>query len=266
MVRSQFAACKRRAAALVLAVVVAICTTSWTPAAFAASELAAYLPKAALADFFPGADRFSPSQGDPPIVPTCRGDQLQGFVYLNSDLANAIGYSGKPIKVLVGIDPNGVITGLKLVDHKKPIVLVGIPEARIVAAVNQLIDKDMKPVTRGAENPPQVDIVSGATATVLVMSDSIVRLVVRPIRTGRVGGGATAAAAAALPPVTRTLDLERGEIRDWAGLVGDGSVRRLHLSIGDVNEAFAKSGNAAAAQNPEPGDASDTFIDLYVRW
>lgn len=57
--------------------------------------------------------------------------------------------------------------------------------------------------------------------TVLVMSDSIVRLVVRPIRTGRVGGGATAAAA--LTPVTMTLDLERSEIRDWAGLVGDGS-------------------------------------------
>ena len=55
------------------------------------------------------------------------------------------------------------------------------------------------------------------------MSDSIVRLVVRPIRTGRVGGGATAAAAAALTPVTMTLDLERSEIRDWAGLVGDGS-------------------------------------------
>ena len=108
----QFAAGKRRAASLVLAVVVAICTTSWTPAAFAASELAAYLPKAALADFFPGADRFGPTQGDPPIVPAYRGYQLQGFVYLNSDLANAIGYSGKPIKVLIGIDPNGVITGL----------------------------------------------------------------------------------------------------------------------------------------------------------
>lgn len=33
-------------------------------------------------------------------------------------------------------------------------MLVGIPVARVVAAVNQLIGKDMKPVTRGAENPP----------------------------------------------------------------------------------------------------------------
>ncbi|MGZ5933744.1 MAG: 4Fe-4S binding protein [Rhizomicrobium sp.] len=264
MVGSHFVVSKRRVAAFVLAVAIAICTTLWTQSAFAASDLAAYLPKAAPADFFPGADRFGPPQGDPPVVPAYRGDQLQGFVYLNSDFANAIGYSGKPIHILVGIDQKGIITGMKLVDHKEPIVLIGIPEARIIAAVNALIGKDMKPVAHGAEHPPQVDIVSGATVTVLVMSDSIVRSAVRLIRTGRIGGGDGAAAAAALPTVTKTLDLEHSEIRDWAGLVGDGSVRRLHLSIGDVTEAFANSGNTAAAQNPEPGEASDTFIDLHV--
>ena len=41
------------------------------------------------------------------IVPVYRGDQLQGFVYLNSDFANATGYSGKPIQLLVGIDAEG---------------------------------------------------------------------------------------------------------------------------------------------------------------
>ena len=71
-------------------------------------------------------------------------------------------------------------------------------------------------------------------------------------------------AAAALPPVIKTLDLHRSDIRDWASLVGDGSVRRLSLTIGDVNEAFAKAGNTAAAQNPEPGDVGSSFIDLYV--
>ena len=226
-------------------------------------NLATYLPKIAPADFFPGADRFGPPQGDPPIISVYRGDQLNGYVYLNSDFANAIGYSGKPVQILVGIDPKGVVTGLKLVDHKEPIVLVGIPEARIVAAVNALIGKDMNAVAQGAEHPPQVDIVSGATVTVLVMSDSIVRSAVRLIRTGRVGGAA-ATAATALPPVIKTLDLARSEIQDWTSLVGDGSVRRLHLSIGDVNAAYAKAGNTAAAQNPEPGDSGDTFIDLNV--
>ena len=65
-------------------------------------------------------------------------------------------------------------------------------------------------------------------------------------------------------PITKTVDLGRSEIRDWQTLLGDGSVRRLHLTIGEVNDAFQKSGNAAAAANPEPGEPGDTFIDLYV--
>ncbi|QOZ55432.1 NosR/NirI family protein [Bradyrhizobium sp. CCBAU 53338] len=263
MARS-FVALKRREVSFVLAVLLAICTALWAETARAASDLANYLPKSSPTNFFPEADRFGPLQGDPPIAPVYRGDQLQGFVYLNSDFANSVGYSGKPIHILVGIDPKGVITGIKLVDHKEPIVLIGIPEARIVAAVNGLIGKDMKPVASGAEQPPQVDIVSGATVTVLVMSDSIVRSASKLIRSGRIGGSDAAAAAAALPPVTKTINLEKSEVRDWQTLAGDGSVRHLHLSIGDVNDAFAKSGNAAAAQNSEPGDPSDTFIDLYA--
>src|SRR5689334_2033202 len=233
----------RRRLAKALVALAFFCVMAWAGAAQAASDLKTYLPKITPFDFFPGADRFGPPQGDPPIAPVYRGDQLQGFVYLNSDLANAVGYSGKPIHILVGIDPNGVIKGFKLVDHHEPIVLIGIPEPRIVAAVNSLIGKDLKPIAQGTQNPPQVDIVSGATVTVLVMSDSIVRSAVRLIRTGRIGGGQAATATAALPPVTKTLDLEHSEIKDWTSLLGDGSVRRLHLTIGDVNDAFTRAGN-----------------------
>jgi NosR/NirI family nitrous oxide reductase transcriptional regulator len=234
----------------------------WAGQALGASRLEEFLPKASPAEVFPGADRFGLPQGDPPLMPAYAGDRLLGHVYLNSDFANAVGYSGKPIHMLVGIDPHGVIKGVKLVDHKEPIVLVGIPEKRVVDSMNALIGKAMAPVASGAERPPQVDIVSGATVTVLVMSDSVVRSAVRLIRSGRLGSAGQGAAAAAA--VTKRIDLERSEVRDWESLLGDGSVRRLHLTVGEVNEAFSKSGNRAAADNPEPGDPGDTFIDLYV--
>jgi NosR/NirI family nitrous oxide reductase transcriptional regulator len=231
----------------------------------AAQDLASYLPKISPSEFFPAADRFGAPQGDPPIVPVYRGDQLQGFVYLNSDFVNATGYSGKPIRLLVGINPGGTLTGLKLVEHKEPIVLVGIPEKRILDAVNKLIGVDMGSVARGAAPAPQVDIVSGATVTVLVMGDSIVRSATKLIRSGRLGaqGNANATASAA-PQAAKAIDLGKSEIRDWAGLVGDGSVRRLTLTVADVNKAFEKSGNAGAAAHPEEGDPDDSFIDLYV--
>src|SRR5262245_25303722 len=81
MARCSFIAFKQRATAFVLAVGISFCATLWAQVASAASELATFLPKAQPSDFFPGADRFGPPQGDPPIVSVYRGDQLQGFIY-----------------------------------------------------------------------------------------------------------------------------------------------------------------------------------------
>jgi NosR/NirI family nitrous oxide reductase transcriptional regulator len=231
--------------------------------ALAAGRVQEFLQNAQPADFFPEADSFGPAQGDPPLIPTYQGDRLLGYVYLNADVTSAIGYSGKPIHLLIGINPNGIITGIKLVDHKEPIVLIGIPERRIIDAMNALIGKDMKRVASGAERPPQVDIVSGATVTVLVMGDSVVRSAVRLIRSGRIGTAGPAAAAAAHAAV-RSVDLEKSEIRDWQTLLGDGSVRRLSLTVGEVNDAYIQAGNQEAAANSETNDPADTFIDMYV--
>ncbi len=229
----------------------------------AAGRLSDYLAKAEPAELVAGANRYGPLQGDPAIAPAYKDDQLLGFVYLNSEFANATGYSGKPIQILIGIDPKGVITGLKLVEHKEPIVLVGIPVKRILDAVNKLIGTDMDRVVRGAAPAPQVDIVSGATVTVLVMGDSIVRSATKLIKSGRLGAQGNAIASAA-PQATKAIDPGKSEIRDWQSLVDDGSVRRLILTVADVNKAFEKSGNAAAAAHPEEGDPNETFIDLYV--
>jgi NosR/NirI family nitrous oxide reductase transcriptional regulator len=246
----------------------AACLLYVAPAAMqtaqAAAQLSQYLPKAAAAEFFPDADRIGQLQGDPPVAPVYRGDQLLGFVYLNSDFTNAVGYSGKPIHLLVGIDLKGVITAIKLVDHKEPIVLIGIPEKRVVDAINSLVGANMAPVAAGAEHPPQIDIVSGATVTMLVIGDSVIRSAVRLIRSGRIAASGTGAPATSAAPVTKTVDLTKSSIESWQDLLGDGSVRRLHLTIGEVNEAFARSGNDAAAANPEPGNPDDTFIELYV--
>ena len=249
---------------LVLAAIVVAVMSLVAGRSLAAGQVQDYLPKIQFGEFFAEADRFGAVQGDPPLIPAYRGDKLLGFVYLNSDFANATGYSGKPIHVLVGIDTQGVIRGLKLVDHKEPIVLIGIPEQRIVAAMNRLIGKDLRPVASGSERPPQVDIVSGATVTVLVMGDSVVRSAVRLIKSGRLGSGGQPGPVSGVAPAVKTVDVEKSEVRDWEALVGDGSVRRLALTIGEVNEAFAKAGNQAAADNPEPGDPNDPFIDLYV--
>lgn len=247
--------------AALMALLAVVAVMSGPAAAAVQGALADYLPKAELSELAPGADRLGPPQGEPPLAPVFAGDALKGYVYLNTDFAAAVGYSGKPIAVLVGIDLEGRVTGLKLVDHKEPIVLIGIPQQRLVAAMNKLIGKDMRPVASGAETPPQVDIVSGATVTALVIGDSVVRSAVKLIRSGRLGAAASAATAAV---AQRNVDPDKIETKDWESLLGDGSVRRLRLSVADVNAAFAKSDNPRAAENPEAGADDDTFIDLYA--
>ncbi len=94
------------------------------------ADLQNYLPPLQVTAVFPGADDVGAPVGEPPIAPVRKGGELLGYVYLNSDFTSSIGYSGKPIRILVGIDTKGVIRGIKLVDHKEPIVLIGIPEAK----------------------------------------------------------------------------------------------------------------------------------------
>ncbi len=69
----------------------------------ATGRLNDYLGKAQSTELVPGANRLGPPQGDPAIAPAYKDDQLLGYVYLNSDFANATGYSGKPIQILIGI-------------------------------------------------------------------------------------------------------------------------------------------------------------------
>ncbi len=242
-----------------VAALLLLCSTVETRAA----TLTDYISKAEPRELIPGATRFGPLEGSPAIAPVYQDDRLLGFAYLTSEFANATGYSGKPIQMLVGIDPAGVIKGLKLVDHKEPIVLVGIPVQRILDAVNKLIGADMASVVRGAVPAPQVDIVSGATVTVLVIGDSIVRSATKLIRSGRLGGPAVAANASP-PQVTKTVDMDKSELRDWQGLLADGAMRRLLVTVEEINQAFAKSGNAAAADHPEDGTPDAVFIELYA--
>ncbi len=228
----------------------------------AAKTLQDYLATIAPGELMPGGASFGASEGDPALAPVLDGGGARlGWAYLNTDFTTSIGYSGKPIRIVVGIDPAGTVRGLKLVEHHEPIVLIGIPEPKIMAALNGLIGQELGGVAAGTAKPPQVDIVSGATVTVLVMGDSVVRSAVKLIRSGRLSGTAAGAAPA---EVRREIDMGQSEVRDWQALLGDGSARSLRLTVGEVSQAFTDAGQPAAAGHPETANPEDRFIELYV--
>ena len=225
----------------------------------AAASLAQVLTGLAAAEVVPGAERFGPVQADPAVAPAYRGDTLVGYAFLNSQHVDATGYSGKPIHIVVGLDLEGTIVGAKLAGHSEPIVLIGIPEKRIVDYLAHFVGYNPLRAAAERRGPPQAPIVSGATVTVLVMGESVVRSAVRVARALHLGG-----AAASVQPAARVMDPQAGTGADWPTLLREGAVGHLRVTIGDVNKAFADAGGKAAASRPEPGPASDPFIDLYV--
>ena len=249
----------RRLSALLLLFALMLASLLGGPAE-AQSRLSEFLPGIVPSELAEGADRFGEPEGAPPAAPIFKGNELLGYVFLNSDVLDATGYSGKPIHILVALSVSGEILGAKLVEHHEPIVLVGIPEEKITRVIDHFRGTDIRAIAAGEAEVSNPEIVSGATVTILVIGDSIVRSALRMAQAKGLGSPAAAAGA----PEIVAIDTGKNEVEDWQTLIGDGSVRRLHLSVSDINQAYEKSGNAKAAQRPEKGPPDATFIDLYV--
>ncbi len=223
--------------------------------------LVRFLDKVDVAELVPGADAFGPLQENVPVVPALKGSERVGWVFLTSDFVSTTGYSGKPIHTLVGVDQNAVITGVRLVKHSEPIVLIGIPESKIRALTEGYAGLDLKTEAEKGGSAHELDIISGATVTIMVIDDSIVRSGLKVARA--LGLGGLAPEIADTGP-QKEIDTEKQEVLDWMTLTGDGSVRRLSLDVAQINEAFSAQGDPRAVARPEPGPDTDTFIDLYM--
>lgn len=229
-------------------------------AAFAdeAAELPRFLDKVDAARLVPGASGFGAMRDDLPVAPVLKDGERVAWAFLTSDFAGTTGYSGKPIHVMAAIDDDGIMTGAALVEHSEPIVLIGIPESKMRAVIEGYAGLDLKAEAAQAGTAHELDIISGATVTVMVIDDSLVRGGLKVARALGLGGLSPVAAKGP----ARELAGGEAQIRDWEALAGDGSVRGLSLDVGQVNRGFAQSGDARAAERPEKGPPEATFIDM----
>lgn len=227
----------------------------------AAADLPRFLEGVEPNAIFPGADRIGVPEGEPPVAPAFKGAEQVGFVFLTSDFVNTTGYSGKPIHQLVAIDRDSIIRKVLLVEHHEPIVLIGIPEKRIVAVLDDYNGLNIGALVRAEIADHKVDVVTGATVTVMVMDDTILRSAIKVARAHHLGGLAPERKQTGPRAI---INAQAGGIEDWTALLADGSVQQLTLSLQDVNKAFVESGDPLAAQRPEQGAPDERFIQLYA--
>ena len=228
------------------------------PVAAWGSELPRFLGGLAPEALVPGATGYGPVRSDLPVAPVLAGGDTVGWAFLTSDFVGTTGYSGKPIHVVAAISPDAVLAGVRLVEHSEPIVLIGIPDAKMRRLTEGYAGIDLKAEAAEGGSAHDLDIVSGATVTVMVIDDSVIRAGLKVARALGLGGLAPEAAAGP----ARKPDMAREEVLDWASLAGDGSVRALSLDLSQVNAAFEATGDPKAIARPERGAPEETFIDL----
>ncbi len=103
--------------------------------------------------------------------------EVVGWLALSTDFVDIKAYSGKPMVTLVGLDPDGIITGARVVYHSEPILLVGIPEKALTDFVDFYAGQSaLQRIVVGRTNRPDavaVDAISGATVTVLAQNQTV---------------------------------------------------------------------------------------------
>ena len=243
----------RRLVTALFALTLCVCAAPAQAAGFGAYEA-----HVAASDVFPGADRFGPVEGSPPASGAYKGGTLAGYVFETSD----VGYSGKPIRILVGIDTGGVITGAKVMEHHEPILLVGIPQEKLFAFVGHYVGHNIVDMV-GKGGTKAVDAVSGATVTSVVINDGLTRSALALAKSRGIAGFTPVSAAGGAGTVTVLADIPFAPA-DWPNLVGEGLIRRLHLSNAEVAAAFKKIGVGSPEPYGREGEPDEEFIDLYL--
>nr|WP_255200110.1 NosR/NirI family protein [Sulfitobacter sp. HGT1] len=223
--------------------------------------LSKLLPDLNASELVEGADGFGSIHPDIPVVQVLQGTERIGWAYITSDFVSTTGYSGKPIHTMVAIDDAAQVIGVQLVKHSEPIVLIGIPDAKVKALVAGYRGLDLVAEAESGGTAHQLDIISGATVTIMVIDDSIVRAGLKVAR--RLGLGELAAEVAGTGPQLE-INPDAEASNDWMTLEGDGTLRRLSLDVGQINAAFAamedvRAGKRALTEAPET-----TFIEMQA--
>ena len=130
-----------------------------------------------LADVLPAATVFDRTETHWRGFASEQRTEPVGFVFLTDDVVDIPGYSGETMNTLVGIDAAGVITGVKIVRHAEPIVLIGLPEDTIPRFTSQYVGLRITDRVLISYEPEPgyvvVDGISGATVTAVAENATI---------------------------------------------------------------------------------------------
>ncbi|TKZ17077.1 FMN-binding protein [Shimia litoralis] len=101
-----------------------------------------------------------------------------GYIGSSWEIARTVGYSGRPIDMLVAITSDAKIASAKLMAHSEPILTLGLSDSDIEDFVQGFSGVDLNDPTPSLDTTQknQLDIISRATVSTGVIRDAILRV------------------------------------------------------------------------------------------
>lgn len=98
-----------------------------------------------------------------------------GYAFISKEWTeDVVGYSGKHLETLIGMDMKGILTGARVLFHSEPIVLIGLKEKNYQKFMKQFSGKDIRQnLMVGKEI--SMDAITGATVTAVVQNSIILK-------------------------------------------------------------------------------------------
>ena len=128
---------------------------------------------------FPNAQVMAKAEGELPTRRVFGDDGVVGYVFLSDDITAMPAYSGKPIRILIGLGIDAHIRSTKILEHEEPILVIGITDQDLTNFTDQYNGVEAYTRVRiGAhdrEGYLGVDGITGATITAMVMNASIMK-------------------------------------------------------------------------------------------
>ena len=104
-------------------------------------------------------------------------NNIDTYIFYTSNINEIVGYSGKPIDLLISLNTDGIINDLKLIKHSEPIIAYGVPIEKLLEAIGfykgQNIKKNKIVIGKNSAGDLSVPIIAGATVTSFALHETI---------------------------------------------------------------------------------------------
>lgn len=211
---------------------------------------------------FPTATRIGTRDPDIPVIPVYQLNQLLGYVFESNDFVDFMGFAGEPINILIGLDLQGVMKGLKILQHNEPIFVYGLGQAPFVDFVNKYKEHSIRErfiidsADQRSANSTYFDGVTKATVSVLVANDTIISSALKVARAKLDGF---------IAPSNMMLKPSIGPVEtlSFAQLLERGLITHWQMPLNEVlADQTLESEVLSAISDIDP--KTGQFLDLYL--